>query len=132
MKRGTKGLIFFATVLLLVMGVAAAREIMPLADSEFVSASPILLASKNVSFSATTRTIKSSISVTSCRLEEKVNPSVWMGIEVPVPSYVATNTLGYTTTKDYSEYIDSGTYIFYATFDADGHTVTRSSGERTF
>lgn len=132
MKKRSFGLIFLVAIILLGMGVAVAGEIMPLADSEFYVAFPMLGADKTVTFSARTYGNKSSISVTSCRLEEKVSEYTWMGISVPAPSYVATNTFGYTATKDYSAYIDSGTYIFYATFDADGHAITRSSGERTF
>ena len=131
MNRWMRGLIFFIAIFCLAAGVAWAWEIMPLADSEFDSASPMLLSSKQVIFSATTYTIKNSISVSNCRLEEKISEHTWMGIPVPSPSYVATNTCGYDKTEDYSAYIDTGTYRFYATFNADGHSITRSS-ERTY
>lgn len=131
MNRRMRGLIFFITIFCLVVGVACAWEIRPLADSEFDFAYPALLSNKSVEFSALTYDVKNSISVSNCRLEEKISEHTWMGIPVPSPSYVATNTFGYSATEDYSAYIDTGTYRFYATFNADGHSITRSS-ERTY
>ena len=130
MNKRMKGLIFFITICLLVTGTALATQIRPFADSVFNLARPMLYPNKTVTFTANTYDVVGSISVSNCRLEHKVDASgTIMGISVPSPSYVATNTFGYSATEDYSAYITDSdvTYTFYATFTADGHSVTRSS-----
>ena len=42
------------------------------------------------------------------------------------------NTFGYVREMDYSDDIGTGTYRIGATFDADGHSITRYSNSRTF
>ncbi len=130
--------IFFAFVLVfsLLLGTmpnANASEIMPYADSEFNSATTLLKATKQVSFRAVTYSVKSSISVSACWLEKKNNDGTWSTVcPLPTPSFVASETFAYATTVDYSDYIGTGTYRIRATYNADGHTITRYSNERTF
>ena len=110
-----------------------ADEIMPCADSEFASATTTLQASKQVSFRAVTNNVKSSISVTACWLEKENSDGTWTWVcSLPAPDYVASGTFAYSTTKDYSSYIGTGTYRVQATYNADGHSITRCSNERTF
>ena len=109
-----------------------AEGIVPYADTEFDSATPSLLSSKSVKFTADTYATKSKITVTACWLEKSVNGSWSKVCDLTPPSYVATNTFYYSTTVSYASQIGSGTFRVWATFNADGHEITRCSNERTF
>lgn len=113
--------------------IASAYEITPYADTEFDSASTYLKASKQVSFRAVTYNVKSSISVTACWLEQKNDDGSWTTIcSLAAPSVVSQNDFSYSATMDYSSEIGAGTYRIRATYNADDHTITRYSNERTF
>lgn len=72
-----------------------ASEITPYADTEFDSATPSLLSSESVKFTASTYDTKASISVTACWLETYMNGS-WIKVcNLTPPSHVATNTFYY-------------------------------------
>lgn len=112
---------------------AFAQQIMPLSDSEFDVVTTILKSTKKVTFDCTTYEIKNSISVSSCWLEKKATNGTWFYVcALTPPSLVRTNTFAYAATVDYSSYIGTGTYRIWVTYNADGHTVTRCSNERTF
>ena len=112
---------------------ADSYDIMPCADSEFNSATTLLKSTKQVSFRAVAYNVKSSISVTACWLEIQDSDGNWSTVcQLPPPSYVSENAFTYSYTVDYSDYIGSGTYRIWATYDADGHSITRCSNERTF
>lgn len=112
---------------------AVAEDIMPCADSEFASATTVLKSTKQVSFRAITNNVKSSISVTACWLEKENSDGSWSTVcTLTPPSVVSENSFTYSATMDYSSYIGTGTYRIQATYNADGHTITRCSNERTF
>ena len=123
-------------VLLLVLAmchVAYADEITPYADSEFSSATTTLKTDKSISFRAVTYDVKEEISVTAVWLERKNADGSWTYIcALTPPSTVFTDTFAYSVTVDYSASIGSGTYRAWATYNADGHAIVRSSNERTY
>lgn len=125
--------ILFCIVSLLFCSIANAFEITPYADTEFDSVTTLLKSTKKVSFRAVTYNVKSSISVTDCRLEKENDNGTWSTVcTLPPPKVTAKETFAYSATEDYSDYIDTGNYRIRATYDADGHTITRYSNERTF
>ena len=117
-------------IMILPMG-ASAYE--PYASMVFVDAGVVLRSDKTVDFSASTTKPFPTIQVTSCTLQRKLG-SLWVSAgSLTPPSYVATNTLGYYATADYSSNIPNGdTYRILAVFSAGGETVMRTSKERAF
>lgn len=112
---------------------ADASEIMPRADSEFASITISLKSSEQVSFRAIAYDIKKQIKVTACWLERKNADDSWSNVgTLTPPGVIAENAFSYSATVDYSSNIGSGTYRVGATFDADGHSVSRYSNERTY
>lgn len=131
-KRRMIVALMLTCMMLLSMVSASAESITTYADTEFVSAYPTLLSSESVTFKCSTYEIKSSLSVTACWLQRD-NNGVWTKIcNLTPPSKVSTNTFAYSATVDYSSKIGVGTYRVWATFNADGHEITRCSNERTF
>lgn len=125
--------ICFLTISLLFGSMANAYEIMPCADTEFDSVTTLLKSTKQVSFRAVTYNIKSSISVTACWLEKESSNGSWSTVcSLTPPSYVSENAFTYSATVDYSKYIGTGNYRIRATYNADGHAITRYSNERKF
>lgn len=120
-------------ITLFLSSMASAYGIMPYADTEFDSATTLLKSTKQVSFRAVTYNVKSSISVTACWLEKENSDGSWSKVcTLTPPSVVSVNSFTYSATMDYSSYIGTGTYRICATYNADGHTITRYSNERTF
>ena len=102
------------------------------ADAEFSSASASLSAKKTVTFSCLTNSEKKSIKITSCWLQKK-DGTIWrFSKSLALPTVVASNTNTYGAWMDYSSSIGSGTYRIGFIANADGHTVTRYSNERTY
>lgn len=132
-KRFYQLLIASLLSLVIVMGVAFAEGIVPYADTEFDSASTTLKSSKQVTFRAVTYDTKDCLSVTSCYLEIKNDDGSWSYVcSLPAPTTKYYDAYAYSATVDYSSYIGSGTYRVWATYDADGHSITRCSNERTY
>lgn len=101
------------------------------ADEEFDSAYISLKSTKHAIYDCVTYETKKTISVTSCWLEKKKG-SNWSRIcSLEAPSSKS-NAFSYTREMDYSDKIGTGTYRIGATFDADGHSITRYSNSRTF
>ncbi len=123
------GLLLLSLVL---FNIAFASEIVPYADTEFSRATASLTTRKTVSFSCITHQQKSKIVITKCWLEKKANNSWRWVSNLEVPSTVAENTTLYAAVIDYSDDIGSGTYRIGFTINADGHSITRYSNERTF
>lgn len=135
MMRNVKFVSFLLIIALMCsMATAYAQDnvAVPYADTEFSSAYPNLTSSKSVTFHALTYDIKNEIKVTYACLEQKVYGEWTYVCDLPEPSLVSYNTIGYTASVNYSSYIGSGTYRVGATFDADGHSISRYSNERTF
>lgn len=126
-------LTLFFSFILTWFAFADSNEAVPYADSEFSSVTTSLKSTKQVSFRAVTYNLKSSISVTACWLEKKNNNGLWTTIcSLEVPSDVSEDDFSYYATMDYSSKIGTGTYRIRATYDADGHAITRYSNERKF
>ena len=123
--------LLFVCILCFAIG-ALANEVTPRADTEFAYAYPSLYTSKNVGFFAMTNTLKTSISVTDCWLEVYMSGR-WQKVkDLTPPSKVAYSTTVYNDTVSYVDKIGSGTFRVWATFNADGHEITRCSNERTY
>lgn len=132
MLKSHRFIVFLMVCMLLGVNIAYATEIMPRADLEFDSAYPALLTTKQVTFRGVTYETKNYIKVTEVWLEKQVNGN-WVKVaDLTPPTKIATNTFVYSTTVDYANQIGYGTFRVWATFDADGHTITRSSNDRTF
>lgn len=132
-KRFCQLLIASLLSLVIVTGIAYAEGIVPYADTEFDSASTTLKSSKQVTFRAVTYDTKDCLSVTSCYLEIKNDDGSWSYVcSLPAPTTKYYDAYAYSATVDYSSYIGSGTYRVWATYDADGHSITRCSNERTY
>ena len=125
-----KRIMCFAIVLLLLMSCfncAFARR----ADEIFDSATISLKSTKRVKYDATTYGNQKNISITACWLEKK-SGNKWIkqgNLETPAS---VSNSFSYVKEMDYSDKIGTGTYRIGATFDADGHSITRYSNSRTF
>ncbi len=125
--------IILFVVVLCCYNFANADEIIPYADSEFASVTTVLKTTKQVSFRAVTNNVKSSISVTNCWLEKENDNGTWSTVCIlPPPSVIAKETFAFSATVNYSDYIGTGKYRIRATYNADGHAITRYSNERTF
>lgn len=124
---------FVIVTLLLCSCIANASDIMPVADSEFAATTVFLKTTKEVTFRATTYDLKDKLSVTACSLEQKNDNGSWSTVcSLPAPGTIAEDDFSCYVTVSYSSYIGSGTFRVRATFDADGHTVSVYSNERTF
>lgn len=135
MKTNTCFTCFVSLLLVLMLGmtIAVAEEIIPYADTEFGTVTTVLQSSKQVSFRCATYSTKECISVTSCWLEIESSDGSWSYVcSLTPPTATFTNTFAYSATVDYSDYIGTGTYRVWATYDADGHSITRCSNERTY
>lgn len=117
--------------LLLAVSSAYADTLMPCADLVFQEATPILCSGKCVVFSALVYEVADSVSVTSVLLEQKVNDTWKYVTNLSCPAS-QTSCFRYSQTEYYTSEIGTGTYRVVVTFCADGHSITRTSNERTF
>ena len=125
-------------LLLVIMAVtlvvsAFAEDVMPCADEVFHRASATLYSDKWITYSCVVYDDAVTLKITSCWLQKKVDGSwVWQK-SLPTGGVVGSNTDSIVYDVDYSSYItDAGTYRVGFTANADGHTITRYSTERTF
>lgn len=109
-----------------------AEEIMPLADEVFNSLTASLYTTGGVAFSCIAGAKQKSIMMTDCWLQIKTGNRWSKVCDLEVPSTVVENAFVYSAYMDYSDSIGTGTYRVGFTMNADGHTVTRYSNERTF
>lgn len=130
--KTVRNLVAIVVALMFLLSSALAIEITPYADSEFNRATASLSTRKDVSFSCITFQEKKSISVTKCWLQKKVNGKWEKVCDLTAPEVVFENTMVYGAVMDYSSSIGTGTYRVGFTADADGHTITRYSNERSF
>ena len=112
---------------------AVAEDVMPCADEVFHRASATLYSDKWITYNCVVYDDAVELKITSCWLQKKIDGSwVWQK-SLPTGGIVGRNTdsIGYDV--DYSSYITgAGTYRVGFTANADGHTITRYSNERTF
>ncbi len=132
MKRFTVSIIMIC-LLLSMVGVASASGIQPYASEYYSDASVAFTSAGLAVFSATTTFQFQALSVTSCTLQIKEGREWNKATNLTPPSLVAKNRFTYAAEKNYASSCTSGnTYRIVATFDADGHTITKTSGEVAF
>ena len=122
-----------ATMMVMMVGSAFAQDIVPYADEVFHRASATLYSDKWVTYNCVTIGTAAELKITSCWLQKKINGSwVWQR-SLPTGGHVERNSANLLYDVDYSSYITgAGTYRVGFTANADGHTITRYSNERTF
>lgn len=118
-------------VLLTLSVSAVAEDVSTCADEVFWDACINLMSSGQIYYTASTADTCNEISVSNCYLQQSVNGAWKTVATLPNPGAIA-NTYSYLTTTNGAGYITSGTYRVVATFTADGHSITRTSNERTF
>lgn len=130
MKKSFVALILAIQLLLVISG-AFADGVIPRADEVFVDANAVLYRGKYVLFTAVSTEVIDSVSVTSVKLEQKVNGEWSVVRSLPCPPN-QTSCLRYSKTVYYTSQITTGTFRIVATFSVDGHLTTRTSNECTF
>ena len=123
--------VILSVLLLYFCSYSYADEIVPRADLVFADANAILYSGKYVTFTASTYGASDVVSVTAVRLEQKIDGEWSLVTTLTCPSS-QTNCLRYVQTVYYNNEIGTGTYRVVATFCADGHSITRTSNERTY
>lgn len=118
----------FGSCLLLTQAEAVEQR----ASEYFNSANTTLSASKSVTFYCMATSPMSSIRVSYCWLQQKVDGKWEFVKHLTPPSYTGTNTAFFQYTQSYAGDIGSGTYRVAATYNADGHAIAAYSNERTF
>lgn len=133
MARRLIGCILLCIMLCTLFSTVYADGVSLYADEIFMSVTANLKSSKITVFTCATIRYANEIKITSCELQQKIKES-WVTIcSLPAPDTVTHNTIGYGSYMDYSSYItEAGTYRISFTADADGHSITRYSNERTF
>lgn len=132
MKKKYTYFIILLVSLTLLFDTAAGSSVMPYADSVFVSSGVSLSRTIGAVYAATTKSKCSVIKVSSCTLQVKSGNDWSDSTSLTAPSTVAKNTTSFRATGSYSSSCTSGnTYRIKATFDADGHQITKYSNEVT-
>lgn len=119
----------FVALIILTTGISysLADAIMPFADEVFDATKVELSSSGRVKLYCVTYSNKDSIKVTACWLEKKVGGQWEFDCSLTPPSEESTNTNGYAASFNCLSSIGNGTYRLAATFNADGHEITRYS-----
>lgn len=121
-----------ALVLLMMLSVTAYAEgITTYADAVFRDASINITSSGQVTYTASTRSVYNSISVSDCCLQLYTNGEWTTVATLPNPVSIA-NTQSYYSYTNCAAYFSSGKYRVIAVFSADDYSITRTSTERTF
>ena len=104
-----------------------------LSDPVFESATVTLSPEKIVTISLDTQYVVPSIEIKKCWIEREESGN-WVTKHTFIyTGLIATNTISYTETLNYSNYITlSGKYRIKCTVKADGHSLTIYSTPRTF
>ncbi len=132
MNRTAKTVFCAMIIITISVSSAFAEGIMPYADEVFDSITASLYTTGGVAFSCMACMTLNSIKMTDCWLQIKTGNRWSKVCDLEVPTTVAENTFAYSAYMDYSDSIGTGTYRVGFTMNADGHTVTRYSNERTF
>lgn len=132
MKRFTVSIIMIC-LLPSMVGVTLASDIRPYADEHYSNAGVVFTSAGLAVFTATTAFQFQTLSVTSCTLQIKEGREWNKAASLTPPSLVAKNRFTYAAEKNYSSSCTSGnTYRIVAAFNADGQTITKTSGEVKF
>lgn len=120
-------------ILLFAMGVVvASAEVLPLSSTSFRDVKIAFGSTGNATFSASLDHRCATISVTSCVLEKMVG-GIWEFDEALSCPESVNNAMRYTKVKNYSSSLITGvSYRIIAVFDADGETMTVTSGTITY
>lgn len=132
MKKYAVTLFFLLVYAISSLSTAWASDVIATADSEFSIATISLSTRKDATFIGRTNTEKTTISISSCWLEQKSGTKWVYACDLTPPDHISTNTKYYSALTDYSSKIGTGTYRIGATFCADGHAINRYSNERSF
>lgn len=114
-----------------VFGSVYAEQPMPRADEVFSSAYAYIYSNKNLKISCVTYD-PHNIRITSCWYEVKVNGDWDYGAAISLNPSSVSNSLILGAEKNCASYFGTGTYRVGFTVDADGHSITRYSNERTY
>lgn len=110
-----------------------ATGISPYANEYYADASVAFNSSGKAVFSALTTFVFSTMKVTSCTLEVKIGSTWRSATTLTPPTTVSKNDVTYDAEKSYASSCTTGnTYRIKATFDADGHTITKTSGSAKY
>ncbi len=132
MKKIILTILYIGVLSTLLVTFAFAEEFTPYSDKVFDILTASLSSSKTVTFNCVASENQKSIKITNCWLQRK-NGTIWKKIcNLDIPTTEAVNTISYSAYMNYSDKIGIGTYRVGFTINADGHTATRYSNERTF
>lgn len=132
MKNLWQRILCIGLIFIVLAPTVVAEEIAPYSDEVFNILTASLSSTKTVTFNCVAGSVQGSIKMTNCWLQQK-NGTSWTKVRaLEVPTVEAKNSLAYGAYMDYSNEIGSGTFRIGYTMNADGHTVTRYSNERTF
>lgn len=132
MKKLWQRILCMGLIFIVLVPTVVAEEIAPYSDEVFNILTASLSSTKTVTFNCVAGSVQGSIKMTNCWLQQK-NGTSWKTVRaLEVPTVEAKNALAYGAYMDYSDEIGSGTFRIGFTMNADGHTVTRYSNERTF
>lgn len=130
-----KAVAIISIICLLISSVVAATAeagITPYSDECFRDAKVAINSSGKATFTATLKQRCNTIKISSCTLQKRVGDSWVFDKALTVPAS-ASNTTRYSKSKDYSTNMTSGvSYRVVAVFNADGTTVTATSGAITY
>ena len=124
-----KFVVGFVALIVLMAGISCslADTIVPLADSVFDATKVELSSSGRVKLYCATYGNKASIKVTACWLEKEVGGKWVFDCSLTPPAEESINTDAYAATFNCLSSIGKGKYRLAATFNADGHEITRYS-----
>lgn len=126
---------FFTLALLLIVtsATALADEIMPLADSDVISASVSFNSAGLATFEVTAYNNPSEIKVTSCSLQVKQGDKWVFSCSLEAPSAIAYNRNTYSASMNYASSCSKGnTYRVAATYYIGGKYKTKYSADVSF
>ena len=130
-RKIVKGIVALLLVSTLLIGNACAEMIMPCADEVFSSAAAYLYSNKYLKISCVTDD-PHNIRITNCWYEIKLNGDWEYGGGITVSPSSVSNGMILGAQVNCSSYFSTGTYRVGFTVDADGHSISRYSNERTY
>lgn len=132
MKKTVAIVVIICLLISSVVTAIAEAGITPYSDECFRSAKVTINSSGKAAFTATLKQRCNIIKISSCTLQKRVGESWVFDKTLSVPVSVS-NTTRYSKSKDYSSDMTSGvSYRIVAVFNADGNTITITSGAITY
>lgn len=121
------GVVAALVILMGCISCGLAEQIRPYADEVFDATKVSLSTTGKVKLYCATYGNKESIKVTACWLEKSTGGKWVFDCSLTPPEEESTNTNGYAASFNCLSSIGKGTYRLAATFNADGHAITRYS-----